>query len=187
MIPSLAKESMLGLQARFWPWMLTLSVCVAFLVVVPKGPSTAKESTVLPSLIDEDSRTYSRRSILSAGAFSSDQPETYALVIDAGSSGCRIHVYKLKWQAGKKYPYVDLPDKCVILRLLFASKCAHEILSTNTVRIPTFFCDVRCRKLKVKPGLSTFLGKEDEAGNLHNSPIGTIGTYRQTNDTETKF
>ena len=33
------------------------------------------------------------------------------IVIDAGSSGCRVHVYALRWEAGQRLPIVELPDK----------------------------------------------------------------------------
>jgi hypothetical protein len=105
---------MLGLFPRAWPLLLALSVSVAFVVVGPRIAST-QDNHALLSRGTEGKRVDSRRSILSSGGVSGDQQETYALVIDAGSSGSRIHVYKLRWQPGKPYPYVDLPDKCVYI------------------------------------------------------------------------
>ena len=46
----------------------------------------------------------------SAGLKQSDE---YALVIDAGSSGSRIHVYKYSWNQNddRSFPTIELPDK----------------------------------------------------------------------------
>ena len=48
-------------------------------------------------------------------AAQSEQSSEYALVIDAGSSGSRIHVYKYSWDPNavtdRAFPNVELPDK----------------------------------------------------------------------------
>ena len=47
-------------------------------------------------------------------AAQSDRSPEYALVIDAGSSGSRIHVYKYSWNPNadpnRAFPNVELPD-----------------------------------------------------------------------------
>jgi hypothetical protein len=43
-----------------------------------------------------------------------EQTDEYALVIDAGSSGSRIHVYKYSWNPKSpdiSFPKIELPDK----------------------------------------------------------------------------
>jgi hypothetical protein len=37
--------------------------------------------------------------------------DEFVLVIDAGSSGSRVHVYKYRWGSQKIFPEVELPDK----------------------------------------------------------------------------
>jgi hypothetical protein len=47
-------------------------------------------------------------------AGNSERPYEYALVIDAGSSGSRIHVYKYSWDPNadpnRAFPNIELPD-----------------------------------------------------------------------------
>jgi hypothetical protein len=119
------RSKMPGIQLRVWPLLLALSVCVAFVVNRPQiRPASLEQDAVYVPSTHEENRAHTRRSILGASASSEDQQETYALVIDAGSSGSRIHVYKLRWQPGKQYPYVDLPDKCVFFECFCPSLLA---------------------------------------------------------------
>ena len=61
--------------------------------------------------------------------------ETWGVVIDAGSSGSRIHVYQLLWKRGAKSERVSLPE----------------------ISLPE-------PKLKTKPGLSSFSKNPEAAG-----------------------
>jgi len=55
--------------------------------------------------------------LLTLAANASSEPKTSAgasskyIVIDAGSSGCRVHVYTISQQPGQQLPAVELPDK----------------------------------------------------------------------------
>ena len=39
------------------------------------------------------------------------RPQDKYIVIDAGSSGCRIHVYTITRRRGQSFPDVELPDQ----------------------------------------------------------------------------